>query len=112
MNKTLKLLRAGFESSSETTQEFLAFVRTFKKEFGAELKAIGASNIEYHRGHFEVTGFYTVGKQPWYFSLHDVRFFPDEQIMYRTAKDYKDYSGGSNVYATIKTGMAKEMHRT
>ena len=34
--------------------------------------------------------------QIWYISCSDVRHFPDDNIMYRTAKHDKDFTGGSN----------------
>ena len=119
MKQTLKLLLKGFESSSFTTPEFKAFYNTFKKEFTKELLSIGATAITFSRGHFYVSGFFTIGTQAWYFSLSDVRGMeyglrinPDScsnKLLYRTAKDYKDYTGGGNRYAKIQEGMAEEM---
>ena len=121
MKNTIALLLVGFESSSGTTQEFLNFVRTFKREFTKELKSIGATDIKIGKGHFYVSGFFTsVSGQVYYFSLSDVRGMdyaltnnPDNvqsQLMYRTARDYKDFTGGGNQWVTIKSGMAKEMN--
>ena len=69
MNKSIELIKKGFESSSETTPEFLEFYRTFKSEFRKELKSIGATNIVFSRGHFYVSGFFTLNGQGWYFSI-------------------------------------------
>lgn len=120
MKNTISLLLAGFESSSGTTPEFLNFVRTFKREFTKELKSVGATDIKIGKGHFYVSGFFTVNGQPYYFSLSDVRGMDyalenhpntcGSQLMYRTAQDYKDYTGGSNQWISIKSGMAKEMN--
>ena len=98
----------GFESSSQTTQEFLNFVRTFRSEFTKELKSIGATDIQIGKGHFYVSGFFTIDGQAWYFSLSDVRQM-EYELLYRTAKNYKDYTGGQNRFATIETGMAQNM---
>lgn len=113
------MLLKGFESSSTLTPEFAQFYRTFKKEFTCELQSIGATNIEFHRGHFYVSGFFTVDGQAYYFSLSDVRGMdysiknhPDScmsKLLYRTARDYKDYTGGKNRYATIRFDMAADM---
>lgn len=103
------MLNNGFESSSGLTPEFAEFFRTFKKEFTDELKSIGATDIVFSRGHFYVSGFFTVRGQAWYFSMSDVRYFNDKRIMYRTAKNYKDYTGGQNRYRAIERGMAQEM---
>ena len=116
MNKSIRLLKRGFQSSSQTTQEFLNFVRTFRSEFTKELLSIGATDIQIGKGHFYVSGFFTVDGQAWYFSLSDVRGMEYclnqscmGKLLYRTAKNYKDFTGGQNRYATIETGMAQKM---
>ena len=118
MNKTLALLQQGFESSSGLTPEFNQFYKTFKKEFTCELKSVGATDIVFSRGHFYVSGFFTIGKQAWYFSLSDVRGIAGKmnynynykpQLMYREAKDYKDYTGGVNRWVDIKFDMSADM---
>jgi hypothetical protein len=110
MKKSIAMMKKGFESSCGLTPEFAQFFRTFKSEFTKELQTIGATNIEFSRGHFYVSGFFTTPDgQAWYFSISDVRFFPDRRLLYRTAKDYKDYTGGRNRYRDIEPGMAQEM---
>lgn len=120
MKKTVKLLEAGFESSTGKTPEFLEFVKVFKKEFTNELKTIGAKNIVFSVGHFYISGFFTTSDDKiYYFSLPDVRGYvhakvtnPDSvwcKLMYRTAKDYKDYTGGVNRYVNIEPEMAEKM---
>lgn len=119
MKKSLQMLHKGFESSCNTTPEFAQFYRTFKSELTKELQTIGATAIEFSRGHFYVSGFFMIGIQAWYFSLSDVRgmdyglmYNPNScmnKLLYRTANNYKDYTGGQNRYATIKEGMAEEM---
>jgi len=121
MNKSIGMLRNGFESSSDTTPKFKTFYSTFKSEFTKELKSKGATDIKFSRGHFYVSGFCTINGQVWYFSLSDVRGMeyglamnPSScmnKLLYRTAKDYKDYTGGGNQYATIETGMAENMFK-
>jgi ribosomal protein L17 len=119
MEKSLRMLKAGFESSSSTTPEFKIFFSTFKREFTKELQRLNATNIEFSRGHFYISGFFTIGIQAWYFSLSDVRNMyygfkhnPDScmnKLLYRTANSYKDYTGGYNRFVDIETGMAENM---
>ena len=101
MKKSLKLIQAGFESSSETTEEFKKFFKVFKKEMTEILNKFSATNIEFTRGHFYVSGFFDVGDNSYYFSISDVRYFPDERVLVRTAKHHKDYSGWYNRYCTL-----------
>ena len=111
MKKSIQLLKQGFESSTTTTEEFKTFFRTFKSEFTRELKTITATDIVFSRGHFDVSGFFTIDKQAYYFSISDVRCseYRLPQLMYRTAKDYKDYRGGGNRWVDIKPLMADDM---
>jgi hypothetical protein len=109
MNITKILLQKGFESSSGLTPEFANFFKVFKKEFTCELQSIGATNIIFNRGHFYISGFFTVNEQAYYFSLPDVRGNYTPELMYREAKDYKDFTGGVNRYVSIKFDMAADM---
>jgi len=119
MKETVKLLEAGFESSSVKTPEFKLFARTFKKEFTSELQSIAATDIIFSVGHFYISGFFTIGTQRWYFSTPDVRGMnhalatkPDStmaKLLYRTADDYNDYTGGVNRYITIRFDMSADM---
>lgn len=120
MNKTIELLKGGFESSGSRTPEFMNFVKVFKSEFRKELKTIGATNIKFNVLHFGISGFFTTLEgQPIYFSISDVRGFeyglktnPNSfmnQMLYRKAKDYKDYNGEINRYVKIEFGMIDKM---
>ena len=120
MKQTVKLLEAGFKSSSGKTPEFLSFVEVFKKEFSNELRTIGATNIVFNVGHFYISGFFTtLAGEIFYFSLPDVRDlghsilnYPDScmsKLMYRTAKDYNDYTGGMNRFVKIELDMIVKM---
>jgi len=119
MKKSVQLLEAGFENSSSKTPEFKNFAKVFKKEFSCELKSVGATDIKFNVGHFQITGFFTVQGQAYYFSLPDVRGYayckatnPDSnfcKLMYRTAKDYKDYTGSVNRYVNIRFDMSADM---
>lgn len=111
MKKSIELLQMGFQSSSGLTPEFAEFYKTFKKEFTKELKSIGATDIVFSRGHFYVSGFFTVDGQAYYFSISDVRGseYRMPELMYRTAEHYKDYTGGMNRYAKIAPHMAENM---
>jgi hypothetical protein len=108
------MLKSEFESSSSLTPEFQTFYLTFKRDLTKELKTVGATDIQFSRGHFYVSGFYTLNGQAWYFSISDVRgmcYGGKPQLLYRTAQHYKDYTGGGNRYATIEPGMARKMHQ-
>jgi hypothetical protein len=104
-----KLTRADFDSSSTKTEEFIAFTKEFKKDFKKEMQNIGVTDITFSVGHFYISGFFTLNEKTYYFSINDVRC-PQENMLYRTAKDKKDYKGGSNMYVKIENGMSNKMY--
>lgn len=95
-----KWLGYDFESSSSLTPEFAQFAKEFKKELAKQLPD-NCEIVNWSRGHFEVSCFIknnTSGRFA-YLSTSDVRHFSDswyEDILIRTAKHDKDYTGGSN----------------
>ena len=109
MEKTLRLLDQKFESSSGLTKQFDFFFKVVRRELKEELeKNIGIVDFEMHRGHFYFSGFFTTLKnRHYYFYISDVRYFKEKRMLIRTAKDYKDFTGGPNNYIGIKEGMFK-----
>jgi hypothetical protein len=107
MENSIAQLRRGFMSSSVKTPQFKTFARTFKCEFKKELDKINAKIEHYNVGHFYVSGFFRKYDKLYYFSLSDVRGLdPDSnscmsQLLYRTAKHLKDYTGGINQYVSL-----------
>lgn len=101
MYKTKKLLMQEFESSCSRTQQYLNFHRTFKREFTQLMKPI-CSEIQISKpNHFDVSGFFkTNSGKTYYISLGDLRW-DKEYLLYRTAKDFKDYSGGNNEFISM-----------
>lgn len=97
-----KWLNYSFESSAMHTDEFIAFAKDFKKYLLKQIRN-DFELIGWSKGHFEVSGFLKnrKNKKFVYFSISDVRHFPDawyNTLLIRTAKDKKDYTGGSNDY--------------
>lgn len=113
MKQTLILLRQNFKSSCGLTEQWIVFVRTFKRELRKELDStVGITNFIFHRGHFYCSGFFkTIDGKIYYFSQSDVRCFPGKKnsLLIRTAKNFQDYVGGCNHYLEIKEGMFKDL---
>ena len=102
MKKSFELIKQEFESSSMKTPQYLAFHRTFKREFTKLLQSLGAENVEVKKAnHFDVFGFFTIANQIWYFSIGDLRWDKNTMLI-RTAKNYVDYTGGSNQTVSLK----------
>ena len=66
------------------------------------LKNAGFENIKISNGHYYFSGFATKNEKVIYFSISDVRHFPEDKVLIRTAKDYKDFTGGGNNYAQLE----------
>lgn len=74
------------------------FVPALRKEFKAIAKNLNAE-LKFSANHFECSAFFSVNGKYIYVHIGDVRFNNwFESVLYRTAKDDKDYSGGANCY--------------
>ena len=90
-------------SGSDLSQEFKDFFRREKSRLTKIFKEKGCTNIEMNYGFNYFSGFFTAPSgQPYYFSCSDIRHFGYDRLLIRTAKDYKDFTGGSNQYCGIK----------
>ena len=86
-------------TGADLGKDFRSFFTKEKNRITKALTALGCTNIEMSRQFYYYYGFFTSKSgQMYYFSCSDVRHFPYKQILYRTAKSYKDYTGGSNQY--------------
>lgn len=104
MNKTIALLKRGFALSASNSPDFIAFCRTYKSEFRKVLNQLGCTGLECRNGHFYISGYFnSADGRLWYFSLDDVRCIGRLQLLVRTAQHRKDYKGGTNRYADLKT---------
>ena len=98
-------LNAGFEQGSTNSKEFKQFAKDFKNAFKSELQKIGADIATFNTGHFYLSGFFKKGEKIYYFSWNN----GDNQILYRTAKDLKDYTGGCNQYVKISKNTGNQL---
>lgn len=97
-------LQTHFESSSQRTPQYLSFHRMFKRQFSELLKEnFPISRIEISKpNHFDVSGFFELeNKNIYYFSISDLRWSKGDMLI-RTAKDFKDYTGGSNNFLDLE----------
>ena len=113
MKKIAHLLKQGenyFGSGCCNSEQFNKFFAAFKNAFKKELATINAELVSINKGHFYLSGFFKIGSGDlYYFSISDVRHFPGDTMLFRTAKHTKDFTGGSNQWVTIGEGMAKKM---
>jgi len=101
-NNWFEMLKITFESSAYRTLEYLKFHRLFKKQFTKTLKEIGAIQVQISKpNHFDANGFFKMANgQIFWFSISDLRWSKDS-LLVRTAKDFKDYSGGQNQFCKM-----------
>ena len=111
MIKTIQHLKRGIiDEGCYTSDDFKKFVRTFRSEFKKEVAKIDGENVEINGGHYYLYGFFTLNNQPYYISISDVRHWEITDILIRTAKNYKDYTGGTNRYIKLKKDMFKDVN--
>ena len=109
MKRILEGLKQHFQSSCGTTDQWVKFARMFKHDFKKFLKpytkAVGIS-----RGHFYIYGFFELNNgKIYYFSISDVRFSPGAPMLIRTAKSFKDFTGGSNGYIHLDENFEQNL---
>lgn len=116
MRRIASLISKGnFDSGSVNSDKFNDFFEKFKVSFTNELKKVKATNVQFNKGHFHLSGFFTIGEQVMYFSLSDVRWFNSynwkgqPEMLIRTAKHDKDYTGGQNNFVAIEPNMSKKI---
>lgn len=93
-----------FSSGPTTGADFQVFARLFRQSIKRSLPA-GTKLVNVSTGHYYISGFIQRGDKFVYFSISDVRHFPGawhKNILVRTAKSEKDYTGGSNDYTTLE----------
>ena len=93
-----------FSNGSTIGEDFRVFAKQFRTYIKHHLPA-GAKLHGFHVGHYYVSGFVERNGKFVYLSISDVRHFPGEwhrQILIRTAKSDKDYTGGPNNYTTLE----------
>ena len=86
-------------TGSDLGQDFRTFYAKEKKRITSQLTAMNCKDIQMSRQFYYYSGFFTTAEgQPYYFSISDVRFFPQASMLYRKVRDYKDYTGGANCF--------------
>jgi hypothetical protein len=89
-------------SGSDLGSDFKSFFRKEKNRISKVLTQRGCTNLEMNYGFYYFSGFFTAPSgQIYYFSCSDVRHFGYNKLLIRTAKSYKDYTGGSNDYIGV-----------
>jgi hypothetical protein len=91
-------------TGNDLGQDFKSFYLQEKKKITKELTAMGCTQIEMSRQFYYFFGFFTAPNgQVYYFSISDIRHFHYKgELLVRTARDYKDFSGGQNQYIQIE----------
>ena len=114
MKKSIELLKKGFETASSNTEEVKKFYRIFIKEFSDKLKEKGCIDITFIKGHFHISGLFTFKGQPYYFCIININHYSQNHFMkgllYRTAKHYKNFSGGPNQYVDMTENLVSKMN--
>jgi hypothetical protein len=88
-------------SGSDLCQSFKDFFRKEKKRLSLILIEKGCTDIQLNYGFYYFSGFFkSKTGQCYYISCSDTRGGYN-QLLIRTAKDYSDYTGGSNQYCGI-----------
>ena len=107
-----KYKNVRFESSSFETPVFAKFASSFRRALRKDVKESPFEVVRLSKGHFEMSGFLRhkeTGKFI-YLSLPDVRWAIGgtwyDHVLYRLAKDDRDFTGGLNNFAPLSKLLA------
>lgn len=107
-----KYKNVRFESLSFETPVFAKFASSFRRALRKDVKESPFEVVRLSKGHFEMSGFLRhkeTGKFI-YFSLPDVRWAIGgmwyDHVLYRLAKDDRDFTGGLNNFAPLSKLLA------
>lgn len=110
MKRLKNLANAVEDYGGQQSPSFKSFARKFKNDFAKELIKKNCKITSFNRGHYYVSGFFrNADNLCFYFSISDIRHFGFGKMLYRSARDEKDYTGGMNRYVDIETGMVQLM---
>lgn len=87
-----------FSSGPRMGEDGEKWCRSAKEWMVSFLSTFGATDIDFHKGHYEWSMFAKIGEQWWYFSSGDVRYKLMKSLLVRTADGPKDYMGHANQY--------------
>ncbi len=93
-----------FSSGGTTGEDFKVFARAFRSYVKKNLPP-NSILVSFNTGHYYISGFVKRGDKYVYFSISDVRHFSGswiDDILIRTAKHEKDYTGGCNNSTTLE----------
>lgn len=85
-----------FSSGPYMGEDGQAWCKASKKWMTAFLKRLGATEINFHKNHYEWSIMAKVGPQWWYFSSSDVRHKIMKSLLVRTCDGPTDWTGHGN----------------
>ena len=87
-------------------------IKAYSKQKSIIKKALRDANFEdikVSNGYYYFSGFAKKNNQTIYYSISDVRHFPEDNVLIRTAKDYKDYTGGGNNFCSLEINEIQKL---
>ena len=106
MNSLAEYVGYEFQSATYRTPEYISFERKYRNYIKKHLPD-GFSIHQFNNNHFEFSCVIKTDKDKFiYFSIPDVRFFPEEwkdDILIREMEHEKDWTGKSNNRTTLET---------
>ena len=115
LNFPTKIKEIDFGSGTRNTPDFVIFMRTVHGDFEKMKNAGIITDYKVKTGHFYFYVFITANdenKSVYYLSSPDTRGIFDGgkyMMLIRRAKDYKDYTGGSNNYIALGDTFLDEL---
>lgn len=97
LNKTIE------DWGGETSPDYKTFERKYRNCLKKIASGIGAELVKFNGNHYNFSCFFKKGDKFAYMSISDVRHWKNEwynNILVRTAKSERDFTGGYNQYCS------------
>lgn len=94
---------------SDLSPQFKRYARKKAKLMDESFRALGGEVTDFNIGFYYWSGFGLVNGQYYYFSVSDCRSFSPDKLLIRTARDNKDYTGGTNHYLDLQKSLVSQL---
>lgn len=103
-------MKTTTHKGSDLSNGFKSYARKCRKTMSEAFNSLGGQVTKFNIGFYYWSGFGVINGQTYYFSISDVRYnLANNNILFRTAKNDTDYTGGQNQYLNKSLPLAGQI---
>lgn len=109
MKQVLKIINSGFETDENESGIDKVKLNRVARLLNNRLRSLGATSSKLKVNHVDISGFVQFADKFTYLSLSNIGWGECDNVLIRTAKHNKDYSGGSNNWIDLDLDLIKNI---